>query len=183
MKAMISMYCAKTMDCKIDNVMGSSIRTLYEMDEIPKKLTIAHERGITTDASLVSTRRSNVVALYCCGGKLFVNVTWETESTQDAMGEMVFGDEYIAARNICDIWEERTPQNRVVIERFIWRTIRNIRKFARRTYVWGEELSLMWDRVGDELEFMMEISHSWPREVPRNAYETDHFTKAVRTFH
>jgi hypothetical protein len=151
MKALTSMYTRKTFDCRIDNVWGSSIQTQYLDQDIPREITINHEFGVATDAVVVATKRSNRVTLYCCGGILYVNIAWESLGPwKDATGERGMEDEYTTVRDIRTIWEMRTPENQETIERFIRRTIGNIDRFVRQTRVWGEEVSEMWERAGED---------------------------------
>lgn len=142
MKALTSMYSMKTNDCRIDGIWGSSIQTKYAYMEIPRKITIDHDVGTNTNASIVATRRSNRLVLYCCGGNIFSKVIWESAA----------GNEYTTVRDIRVIWEKRTLANQESIMRFIRRTIHNIRQFVRQTRVWGEELSEVWTEAVDKLE-------------------------------
>ena len=150
-KALTSMYTMKTFDCKVDGMWGSVIHTQYTDQDIPKEITVKHELGIATDAVIMSTHRSNKVMICCCGGKLFVKVTWEWKNQKGVV------DEYTMVREIRAIWGDRTLTNRATLERFIRRTILNIRDFVRRTRVWGEEVSEMWARAVIALDVIVEM--------------------------
>ena len=80
-----------------------------------------------------------------------MNIAWESLGPwKDATGERGMEDEYTTVRDIRTIWEMRTPENQETIERFIRRTIGNIDRFVRQTRVWGEEVSEMWERAGED---------------------------------
>lgn len=158
-KALASMYAMKTFDCKVDDMWGSVIQTQYMDRDIPKEITVKHELGITTEAVVISTQRSNKVFICCCGGKLFVKVTWEWKNPKGVV------DEYTMVRDIRTIWGDRTLKNRSTLERFICRTILNIRNFVRRTRVWGEEVSDMWAEAANALDVIVETEMDPKRPV------------------
>jgi hypothetical protein len=160
------MYAMKTFDCKIDGVWGSSIHTQFAEQDIPREITVKHELGTTVDAMVVATRRSNRVVLYCCGGKIHVKVMWESSGAwKDTTGERGMEEEYTAVREIRTIWGDRTLKNRASIERFIRRTILNIRKFVRQTQVWGDEVGDMWAEATNALDVIVETEMAPKRPV------------------